>query len=397
MRWTLFEPSRETSAFVDVTHARTVADWMSAMATYVAPAQNMLVADRAGTIAIRSTGVYPIRPGDGRGDVVRDGSKSASDWTGWWPAPEYPQAVSPAQGFIASANQQPIDPAVNPRYLGADWFPPWRAMRINQLLRADSSVTVDAMRRYQTDPGSARADAFVPYFLAVAAKPPEGSVARAGRLLAQWDRRYTPDNQRAVLFENAMRELARAVWDELRDPGAPARGGDPRPSDIILLELLEDSASVWWDVRETPFVERRDAIIRASLERGLDTTIARHGDPDAGGWRWSGIQQARVRHLASIQGFNAAPVAVQGGPSTLSPSSGQGTFGASWRMVVELGPEVRGWGTYPGGQSGNPLSDRYSDRLGGWARGELDTLLVPRAPSGLAPEAIRARVTLVPR
>jgi penicillin amidase len=397
MRWTLFEPSRETGGFVGVTHAKTVAEWMSAMATYVAPAQNMLVADRAGAIAIRSTGAYPIRPGDGRGDVIRDGSKRANDWVGWWPIAEYPQSVSPAQGFIASANQQPIDPAVNPRYLGADWYPPWRAMRINALLRADSSVTVDAMRQYQTDPGSARADAFVPYLLAASKTGTDSTVARAGRLLAQWDRQYTVDNQRAVLFEAAMLELARTVWDELRDPGAPPRGGDPRPNDVVLLELLEDSASVWWDVRETPVVERRDAILRASLQRALDATVARYGDPDAGGWRWSEIRRANVRHLASIPGFDAAPVPVQGGPSTLSPSSGQGTFGPSWRMVVELGPEVRGWGTYPGGQSGNPLSDHYADRMDTWARGALDTLLVPRTATALPADAIRGRVNLVPR
>ena len=36
---------------------------------------------------------------------------------------------------------------------------------VNALLRADSQVTVDEMRRFQTDPGSARADHFVPFFL----------------------------------------------------------------------------------------------------------------------------------------------------------------------------------------------------------------------------------------
>jgi penicillin G amidase len=41
---------------------------------------------------------------------------------------------------------------------------------------------------------------------------------------------------------------------------------------------------------------------------------------------------------------------------------------------------VRAWGTYPGGQSGNPLSPRYDDRLQEWARGELSELRVPRTP-----------------
>jgi penicillin amidase len=50
-------------------------------------------------------------------------------------------------------------------------------------------------------------------------------------------------------------------------------------------------------------------------------------------------------------------------------------------MVVELGPEVHAWGNYPGGQSGNPASARYDDRLPRWIAGELDSLRFPRAPA----------------
>jgi penicillin amidase len=320
---------------------------------------------------------------------------SASDWTGMRPVSSYPQAVNPAQGFLASANQQPIDPAVDPTYIGSNWYPPWRAMRINQLLRADSAVTVDAMRQYQTDPGSPRADLFVPRFLAAARRASSDSVARAAALLAEWDRRYTVDNERAVLFEYAMSELTRTVWDELQAGSGDGRGA-PRPSETILVELLEDSVSVWWDVLGTPVIERRDEVLRASLLRALERAEREHGDPERGGWRWSGIQRANVRHLAGIPGFAAPPVAVQGGPSTLNPVSGSGTFGASWRMVVELGDEVRAWGTYPGGQSGNPLSNGYDDRIATWAAGRLDVLEFPRNAEAMSSSKVRGTLTLVP-
>ena len=398
MRWTLFEPSGEHATFIAATRARTVAEWMSAMSAYVAPAQNMLVADRAGTIAIRSTGAYPLRPGDGRGDVIRDGSTRASDWTGMWPIASYPQAVNPAQGFLASANQQPIDPAVNPTYLGADWYPPWRAIRINQLLRQDASVTSDAMRRYQTDPGSVRADIVVPYFVAAARSPgAPDSVARAAALLAEWDRRYTTDNERAVLFEYAMDALALEVWDELRVPNAAGFGPARRPSDAVLVELLADSASAWWDVVATSSaVERRDEVLRRSLLSGYSRALATHGDPAKGGWRWSGIQRVNVRHLLGLPAFAAPAVPALGGPATLSPSSGNGSFGASWRMVVELGPAVRAWATYPGGQSGNPMSNRYTDRLEVWARGELEELIVPPRGEVLPASQTRGMLILEP-
>ena len=123
----------------------------------------------SGSIAIRSTGTFPRRPGDGRGDVVRDGSMSASDWRGVLPLDQYPTAIDPTQGYLASANQEPIDPstlAANREvYFGDDWPPPWRAININRLLRATSTVSPDDMRRWQTDAGSSRADFFLPFFL----------------------------------------------------------------------------------------------------------------------------------------------------------------------------------------------------------------------------------------
>jgi penicillin amidase len=225
-----------------------------------APAQNMLAADRRGRIAIRSTGRFPIRPGDGRGSRLFDGTRSASDWTGDLPLAQWPQAVDPAQGFLASANQQPIDPRATTAWLGGS-YDPWRALRLNALLRADSSVTVDEMRALQTDPGSARADHFVPLLLDAARRVSSraGSgvnlavLREAASLLAEWDRRYTTKDQRAVLFEAAMREVAQRTWDELQSD--PANGSGPRvatPSTAVLARLMADSASTWWTTGARP-------------------------------------------------------------------------------------------------------------------------------------------------
>ena len=380
IRWTVPEAGGELVAFARAARARTATAWLDSIAAYRAPAQNMLVADRGGTIAIRTTGRFPLRPGSGRGDLMQRGDTSASDWIGDWPVATLPQAINPAQGYLASANQQPVDPRVDARYLGANWYTPARALRINELLRADSAVTPDAMRRYQTDPGSPLADRMVPAFLHAASRfPARGSLQRAAALLAQWDRRYTRDNERAVLYEEAIHQLMPLLWDELENapPGLP----EPAvPGMAIVLELLRDSTSPWWDDRRTrDVVEDRDAILAEALVRALAQTVRRHGAPEAGGWRWDKIRHANIYHLLRLRSLSALDVPVQGGMSTLNPSSGDGSFGPSWRMVVELGPEVRGWGIYPGGQSGNPASSRYLDRLAAWSEGRLDTLFVPRS------------------
>src|SRR3990170_3896465 len=107
-------------------------------------------------------------------------------------------------------------------------------------------------------------------------------------------------------------------------------------------------------------------MVGRSSDSRRDRNARPHGgrEPHRGpGGSQAGPRRSRRRRMA-------LDLPMQGGPSTLNPSSGDGTHGASWRMVVELGPELRAWGTYPGGQSGNPLSRRYDDRIAKWVNGE---------------------------
>jgi penicillin amidase len=207
-----------------------------------------------------------------------------------------------------------------------------------------------------------------------------------------------------------MRELALRTWDELDEPGKPPRRttgafGEPTTApprsvavpSAILVELLRDTASAWWDVRATTDrVEHRDDVLAASLVAALDSCERKFGAPDGGGWEWGKIRHANIRHLLQLPALSALDLPVQGGPSTLSPSSGTGTHGASWRMVVELGPELRAMAIYPGGQSGAPSSPRYKDHLAQWLAGRLDTLVVPRAASELDAAHRSSVLTLSP-
>jgi penicillin amidase len=403
-RWTVLEPQYTVDVFRQAGMAKSSAELLHAFDTYDVPAQNVITADRGGHIAIRSTGHFPIRPRTApRGNVLVDGSSSANDWQGWWPLADYPQAFDPPQGFLASDNQQPKDPKVDPRYLGWDWPPPWRAMRINALLRADSAVTPDTMRRFQTDPVSEQTLIFTRAFvdaMKTAPAPVDPDLARAARILAGWDDRFTLENERAALYSAALDELSRRTWDELAVSGAtPADRSRRRiatPNSMILAELLNDPKNPWWDDRSTAgVIEDRDAILRASLLAAYERAVKAYGEPGPA-WSWEKIRHANINHLLRIPALSRLDIPMQAGPGTLNPSGGDGTHGASWRMVVELGPEVRAWGTYPGGQSGNPVSKRYDDRLAKWRTGELDTLRFPRRASELSGRTLTSTLTLSP-
>ena len=56
MRWAALDQPLNTEMFTDALAATSVEEWLDAVAAYAGPAQNMIVADRSGNIAIRSTG-----------------------------------------------------------------------------------------------------------------------------------------------------------------------------------------------------------------------------------------------------------------------------------------------------------------------------------------------------
>jgi len=157
------------------------------------------------------------------------------------------------------------------------------------------------------------------------------------------------------------------------------------PASAVMASLLHQPESVWWDdLRTADSAEDRDAILAASLAAALVTAKGEHGEPYDGGWRWDRIRHANIYHLLNLRSLSALGLPIQGGPGNLNPSSGSGTHGASWRMIVQLGPEIEAWSIYPGGQSGNPASSRYDDRIGKWVDGELDPVIFPRDVSEIA-------------
>ena len=397
MRWTALEPSNEFAGVWGALRATSTETWYEAMRPFRVPAQNFLVADRSGQIAIRSVGRFPIRPGDGRGDRVFDGSRSASDWLADVPFERIPQVRDPAQGYLASANQQPLDPATDPTYLGWDWPTPWRAMRINEILRADAAMTPEKMSAAHTDPRSPLTAAVLNQARAsvgARADAPPGAHDAMRVLTEDWDGRFSVESRGAVLYDALLSALTDLTWDEFLAPDDTSGRRVATPNSMMLVRLFGAPASPWWDDRRTSDrVETRDDILLASLERAWLRTGAAYGDAPAN-WRWGAVRQANIRHLLELPGFGRESIPMQSGPGTLSPNDGRGVHGASWRFVVSLGDTLRAWGTYPGGQSGNPFSSRYDDRLADWRRGALAPLQTPRSPDAL--RAVRSTLTLRP-
>jgi penicillin amidase len=374
MRWTAHDGANEVLAFYRLNRARSYQDYSEALKTYASPAQNFIFASNQNDIAIRPNGRFPLKWQD-QGKFILDGSDKAYDWQGWIPMEQNPHVENPARGFVSSANQ-PSAGLDYPYYLGWDYAPADRAHRINERLAQMQRATPDSLRQLQNDNLGVNARQMLPWMLRTIQQPAAPAEAVALQALGQWQYHYTADAVGATVFELWYNDLLKRLWED--DFGA-ATGLEMRyPSRARTNQLLlqESGVSPWIDDRTTPKKENVQDLLAASLHFAVDSLTRKFGllGPK---WAWANQKSTDINHLANLAGFGRMDIDCAGSPGSVNATGPRN--GPSWRMVVALGPKVKAYGIFPGGQSGNPASAHYDDMIEAWRQGQLDELVFLRA------------------
>ena len=381
LRWTAHDAANEFLAFYRLDRARNYADYTAALASYGAPAQNFIFADNNKDIAIWPNGRFPLKWRN-QGKFILDGTDPAHDWQGWIPPAHNPHVKNPARGFVSSANQFSAGPDY-PYYLNWKFEAYERGHRINQRLAAMTQVTADSLRRLQNDNLDLNAQLMLPRLLALASDPAAGAALAAdspeGQVLAElrrWPYQYTADAIGPSVFNLWYGTLVKRLWDDDFSPKATGlemrSPGRDRTNNLI----LQEPNSPWVDDRRTPARETLPQLVRQSLRFATDSLTRKFG-PLGPKWRWADQKSTDVLHLLKLNGFGQMDVDCGGGSGIVNATTERN--GPSWRMVVALGPQVRAYGVYPGGQSGNPGSPFYNNLLETWRVGQLDELVFLRS------------------
>lgn len=390
MRWVGHELSDEAGAFYWINHSSTWADFRYALSRYAAPAQNFVYADVDGNIGYTTGGRIPIRKERGP-TLPSPGWTDEYDWKGFVPFESNPHILNPASGFIAAANNEIVDPSY-PYHLSNHYEPPWRAMRLNQILSAQERFSVGEMERMQMDLFSVHARDLVPVFIrafdSVSARSPE--VDAALTYWRNWNFEMSTEDVSTTLFQSTINHLIDNTFrDEMGDRLLAlydTLAGTPL---TVITELVKKGDSAWFDDIRTSAVETRDDMIRKSLSDAIQELKERCG-AEMKGWRWGRVHQVRFRHVFGANAlldriFSVGPFPVGGAHSTLNV--GQyflsqpyaSTIGPSTRQVFDLSDEDNTHAVTPPGQSGQVFSRHYKDQVPLWLNGAYRTVPMSRA------------------
>jgi penicillin amidase len=374
LSWTGLEPSTLLRAVLLLDRASNWSEFREALRFWDVPSQNLVYADVEGNIGYQAPGNLPIRAA-GNGSLPVPGWSGEYDWVGYIPFDELPRAFNPPEGYIVTANNAVVGPEY-PYFISMDWAPGYRARRIQDLIEADSSLSVDDMTAIHGDSTSLWALSILPALREVP-PPDDPRLAEAVALLSAWDGRSGRDGAAAALFDVfALHFIDLTFGDELGQQLLRRA----RPKLMVTLEgLVPDAHSVWFDDVTTMETETRDEIVLQALEAAVDELTEKLGKKMRR-WRWGDLHTATFVNQGPGQSgiglveaiFNRGPVAVDGTSATVNATSYRlrapyaVTGVPSQRMIVDLGDPDRSLSMHTTGQSGHPYHPHYDDMIDPW-------------------------------
>ena len=392
MRWTAQDYSDEFTAFLKINKAKDWKEFKEAFATYAVPGQNFVYGDNKNNIGYVFGGKLPLRA-DQNPTFVMDGTLSKNDWKGYVPQNEIPDLFNPPDNYIASANNKTIK---NFKYhISNLWEPPSRIERINQLLNSKQKHSVSDYMKYQMDFVSPYAEKLTGYILNAFhnIKITDSNLKLTIELFENWDFEMNQYSQvpaiYAVFFNHLLQniykdKMGHDIYNEyLFTTNVPYRS---------VMQLMEKPDSWWFDDQATSRIEDRDEVIRKSLSEALTDLENRFGK-DLKEWQWGKLHHALFKHAFS--GFSSivdniidiGPFEIGGDGTTIfnteypfyesiekfprfRHSEFENNLGPSMRYIYDFSKPDEFYMILPTGESGNIMSDHYSDMSEMWLHGK---------------------------
>ncbi|WP_126976755.1 penicillin acylase family protein [Frigidibacter oleivorans] len=410
LQWTLLaEGDTSMTAAIRLMQAGSVEAGIAAGELFVAPAQNLTLADEDG-VALVTVGRLPARdPGhETQGRMPALGWKTQNLWTGTLPYAANPRVVDPPGGILGNTNNKTVDRPF-PDHVSFDWGDSQRIQRWTRLMQEREVHSRESFIAAQLDTTSPAARSLLPlvaadlWFTGEAAPDgtPERRRQRALALLAEWNGEMNEHLPEPLIYAAWMRALQERL---IRDELGPLADSFPHLNPLFIERVFRnvEGAGRWCDILQSSPVEDCTTIARLALDDALVFLSESYGS-NVESWRWGDAHQATHDHtvlgeVPVLKWFVNIRQSTSGGDFTLMRGVTKGTgpqpflnvHGAGYRGVYNFADPDSSVFIIATGQSGHPLSRWYDDLSELWRRGEY-------LPMSLDPALARAAATGITR
>lgn len=363
--------------------AKTWDDFKAAGNAWGAPPLNFVYADVAGNIGWAAVGRAPVRKNwDGLMPVPGDGRY---EWAGFHGKDVLPSRFNPAEGFLGTANEMnlPVGYPNEQNRIAFEWTDRSRIDRINELLRAKTSMTLADSMAIQTDAVSTQSRRAVALLGSLSSQDAE--VAQALALLKAWDHDESTSSTAAAIYEVwATKHLGRATVARATPEAARKLVGEAHLEAVI--DYLEHPGAL---LGPDPMAAR-NTILLESLKAALAELKQLLG-PAMTSWAWGRLHHATFEPAVGVLAdpqlraqMSVGPLETPGSSSTPRAQAYRASdfsviAGASVRMVMDVGAWDNSVVVNTPGQSDDPMSAHYRDLFPMWAEGSYVPLRFSRA------------------
>ena len=401
--WTALDPADTSmTAALGLMRAASIDEAREVSELYVAPAQNLTLADRE-TVALQMIGKMPRRDANhqSQGRMPAPGWRAENRWQGTYPFASNPSFVSPVGGIVGNTNNKLVERPF-PLHVSFEWGDSQRVTRWRDMMQGREVHTRESFIEAQLDTVSPAARTLLPlvgadlWFTGEAA--PEGTPERrrqtALTLLANWNGEMNEHLPEPLIYAAWMRALQERL---IRDDLGPLADSYSHVEPLFLERVFRDvdGASAWCDVRQSSAVESCTDVARLALDDALVWIAETYGTA-LESLRWGDAHEAVHEHqvlgeVPVLSSFVNIRQSTSGGDFTLQRgrTSGRGAdpftnvHAAGYRGVYDFADPDSSVFVIATGQSGHPLSRHYDDLGQLWRRGEY-------VPMSLDPELARA-------
>ncbi len=412
-------------AFWGMAHARNVTMFQDALRYHTAPGINFVFGSVHGDIGMFPTARYPVRNGSGslkdtdgyfKGILLLNGSTHEDEWTGYIPFEWIPQKINPDQMYLQSANQRTVNTTEYDKYyLAWQQATGYRGRAIDRYLKNAPlhSITVEDMQRLQADTFDVAASVLIPEIL-TAVDTYYGNIAdpqlnQTVEILTAWNLSGTYADRTEIaptIWDRFQNEYIDETFrDEYIDAGIP----NERKPQLSTLEYLTcyNATSIWFNDTRTSQTENASDIMLRALNDTITYLENRYGN-DINEWVWGNIHQMEIQFLGfggfggMIPAFDIPKYPADGNGWTINVAGGHNVHsGPSMRMIIDFSHLAQndtyvGYLSYPGGQSGNPLSPHYRDNFELWKNYQYHSILFPQSLDAYPTDYIEATAVFKP-